>query len=159
MHTQRAKDLALRLIACEDSPFNEPDYSQILGFTEERLHELVQHYTPDNPPPQTTEEWLETAPPAVQEMVIGYQAEDARRRSEMVLAITASQDEYTKEQLSSMKTSELSKLGKALGLDKRFNYEGRTMPRDGGSLSAFGQVAEPPSPYDIALEKKKEATH
>jgi hypothetical protein len=158
MHTNRAKDLALRLIACEESPFTEPDYDQILGFTEERLYELVQSYTPDNPPPASFEDWMETAPEDVRNMVRRYQAEDAQRRAELVLAITASQDEYTKEQLSCMQTHELERLGKALGLHKRFDYSGRGMPRDGAALSAFGQVAEAPDSYAIALEKREAAT-
>ena len=158
MRTNRAKDLALRLIACEEAPFVEGDLQTVLQFSEERLFDLVQHYTPDNPPPQTEEEWLATAPETIRDMVIGYQAEDARRRSELVLAISASQDEYTKEQLSSMKTMELNRLGKALGLHKRFDYSGRGMPRPEHAAFA-GAIPEPPEPYTIALEKRaKEGT-
>lgn len=56
-----------------------------------------------------------------------------------------------------MKTLELEKLGKAMGLHKRFDYSGGGTRMPQPEHTAFaGAIPEPPDPYAEALKQRRE---
>lgn len=69
----------------------------------------------EEPKPQTTAEWLKTAPPEVRAMVERQQAQDEARRAELVGALKTAQKEYTEDELKKMELGELERLNRAFG--------------------------------------------
>lgn len=143
------KELVNLIVASKESPFTEADWDVLADFEEPRLRSLLEHYTPE-PQPQTEDEWLDSAPDSVKNLVRRHQAEEAEQRMNLISNLKVSQDVYTLEQLKAKPTTELEALAKVLKLDRpRVDFS----LRGGSPLRPEDYPSDPPNPYEAGLEK------
>lgn len=127
------KTLVGRLITSDRTPFTGDDEELLLAMAEDRLVAMEEKFNEEpyiepqpEPEPKTTEEWMDSAPGEVRDMVRRYQREEEERRTLLVNSLARAQSSYTKEQLEKKSTEDLQSLCGVLKINApKRDYSGR----------------------------------
>lgn len=163
------KALVGRLIINEDTPFTGDHEETLLAMPEDTLKALEDKYNEEpfiapepepEPEPMTEDEWMDTAPPSIREMVRRYQDEESERRNLLINSLARAQNQFTKKQLESKSTEDLEAL---CGLCKinapKRDYSGRGLAAAFADANAEGVPSPPNMQRYIQAKRQGKSNH